>query len=554
MKKKLFTGMILVLALLLSLTACTSGMEGGTTTTEPTTQSTEETTTTPESTKAIVEEPTEITMFFQTGGQTFPDGFDQNDNYYFNRICELANIVVTELTVPAYADTKTQFELMMSSGDIPDLVERYDPTSMKQYGEDGAFLPTEDIIRNSSVLSEQYNDIQIEAMKSSDGVAYIIEAQPKNDDYSSMWVRMDLLDELELDVPTTLDDWVEAARALKQKYPDSIPFVGRGDIWGYMWICFAPFGLNNNGIGWYYNFNSGKVVNAFEGDNIVDAMIFSRQLYDEGLLDPEFLTTNSSDYVDKKMYSNALVHYNNFGTLQKYVTSYFNNDQTEVRLIPVNMPVAEEYEYNLYRSTDVLLGYCFGINAKSDEETLGASVRFLEELYSDEVRELAIYGQEGVDFEWINDEATPIYPAATENSFISLYAWMFINCQEMLSYKTKTAVYATDALSDEEKDEYYSIISEADTEVRNTLYGKVGYDPTALAAASSDEMVNRGNECKEEQKSLLAKVVMGEMTIDDFIIEKEKILEEYQDVTDAYNELAQAAKEKYNLDQYGFMQ
>lgn len=30
------------------------------------------------------EEPTKLTMFYQEAGQVYPDGFDHNDNWFFN--------------------------------------------------------------------------------------------------------------------------------------------------------------------------------------------------------------------------------------------------------------------------------------------------------------------------------------------------------------------------------------------------------------------------------------------------------------------------------------
>jgi ABC-type glycerol-3-phosphate transport system substrate-binding protein len=255
MKKRLISAIALALTLLLAVSACaTSGQPGdaassaatsAATTAAPAKTTAPATTaapaktaaTTAASTAPAAEAPAEFTMFYQEAGQNFPDGFKHDDNWFVNHICEMANVKITELIVPAYADTATKFNLMMSSGNIPDLVERLSVAEMKQHGMEGAFMPTEDIIRGSAVMSKIYDDVQIRYMQSSDGVPYVIINPPMVQDFDSIWVRQDLLEEVGYtEIPDTLDGLTEAARALKEKYPDSLPFEGPGLVWRSSWM------------------------------------------------------------------------------------------------------------------------------------------------------------------------------------------------------------------------------------------------------------------------------------------------------------------------------
>lgn len=493
------------------------------------------------------EPPVKFTMFYQEAGQNFPDGFKHNDNWFFNYMCEEANVEITELNVPAYADTATKFNLMMSSGEIPDLVERADPTTMKQYGMEGAFMPTLDIIKNSQVISSYYDDVQLEAMQSKDGVAYVIQIPPINDSYNTMWVRWDLLQKLGYtEVPETLDEWVDACRKLKEYDPNSIPLASRVDL-GYAWITFVPFNVGASGTGWAYYPERGKVCNVWEGDNIINAVKFGKMLYDEGLWDKEFITTTSAEYGQKKLRNNVLIHYNDIGSLVIWLERFINDDQPDVRLIPVNMPMAEGAGVDRWYKTPSVLGsYTFGINAKT--KALDGIVRFLEVLYSNEVKDMMDYGREGIEYKIDNNKRVPIFPAATESAWRSIYGWVFIDNIDWMNYGLEMLINSSPGMTDTEKADYIKLQLDADKKVRDRIYGHVGYNPMSLALPIEDNLLNLSSQASELQKSLIAKTIIGEMSMETFILEKEKLVKEFQDVTDAYNKNANEAKAKYKLD------
>ena len=498
--------------------------------------------------------PTEVTMFFQEGGQKFPDGYDHNDNPFFQLICELANIEVTDLIVPAYADTKTKFNLLMASGDIPDLVERSDIGAMKQYGEEGAFLPVKEIIEKSPVLSQWYDPVQLATLESEDGVAYILRNQSGTLDYGCMAIRTDLLEEIGMDVPATTDELLAACRALKQRYPDSTPIVVRGAVWAFMGTLFLPFDIPGNGTGWMYDYETGKARNSFEGQNIVDAVEYIKLLYSEGLIDPEFITTGSGDYWSKiKLEDNHTLAFDrNIFSLSYVMQLILDTGQENARLAPVPFVTADGYDYGAYQAQSPTGPYAFGINAKIKEETLPGVVRYLETLYSDEVLELALYGREGIEFQRENGGITPILPASTDTVYRSLYSWMRLYSMEKLLYTARTRIFSSAILSDGAKNSYYQQFLDTDAAAREFIYGKVGYNPMALAKPIADEFSNRATECKEKQKNLIAKAIFGEISIDEFMAEKEKVVAKYADITEAYNIVIAEAMDRYNIDQYGF--
>jgi len=500
------------------------------------------------------QEPTELSMFFQEGGQNFPEGWDHMDNEYINFICEMANVKIVDLICPAYSDTETKFNLMMASAEIPDLVERADPTAMKKAGEDGAFLEMEPIIRNSAIISQFYDDVQIATMKSGDGVVYTLLSLPGTYDYTAMAVRTDLLEEIGKDIPTTTDELYEALGALKAVYPDSTPLVVRGAVWAWLHPIFMPFESTHNGTDWQYYPEDGEFRNTFEGNDIVEAVTYGNKLYAEGLLDPEFITTGTAEYGEKitAESNKTMVISRNMGSLRIYMQQLINSGQHESVYMPIPFVSAPGHDYGGYGYEAITGFYCYGINAEAEGDILDGTVRFIEALYHEDVREMGLFGFEGIDFQYIDGERTPIFPAAFDNMHRTLYTWMYAQDRGKLAYQYKTMVYAADALTDEKKVEIFKTYTDLMASNDELIIGKRGYYPLSLVPPMSEEIVNRKNECVEAQKYLLAQAIMGNLSIADFTAQKDAIWEEYTDVTDAYNAKVADAKAEFGIDNYGF--
>lgn len=538
--------LILMLVVVLLASSCGTGGESKSTDTA-TTAATTTATTAPSPTAEVKEAPAKFSIFYQEAGQTFPAGFKHDDNWFIKYICEKANVELTEVIVPAYADTQTKFNLMMSSGEIPDLVERADPATMKQYGAEGAFMPVLDIIKKSPVLSSFYTDVQLQSMQSADGVNYVIITPPMVDDYSGIFVRWDLLQKLGYTkMPETLDQWVEALRKLKQSDPNAIPLVSRENLSRAQFV-FRPFNVGSTGSGWQYYPEKGTVCSVWEGDYIVRAVEYGKMLYTDGLWDKEFVTTNSGDYTQKILRNSVMMHCTNFGSLSGWIQRFINDDQKDVRVVATKMPIAENVGIDQWYNVPFPNGsYAFGINKNS--KAVDGIVRFLEVLYSDEVKDIATYGREGTEYKVVNNVKTPIFPAATDNSYLSLYGWVSANNAESLNFGNKLNIDASTKLNDTEKAEYYKLISDEDTKNRELLFGKVSYDPLlAFAQPLEDSLKNEATQAIELQKSLVTKAIIGEITIDEFKAQKESFLKKYQHITDAYNKNVNDAKAKYNL-------
>src|SRR5690554_1622727 len=127
--------------------------------------------------------------------------------------------------------------------------------------------------------------------------------------YTGGWyIRQDILEALGDERPTTLDEFTEMLRKIKAgdfKAPDGkpvIPLLLPPSDWYSQCIFFQTFGLNWIGLakeGWYQFW--GLTQQGYE------AMKYANQLYNEGLIDPEWVTQGEEMFQEKQRNGSAAV-------------------------------------------------------------------------------------------------------------------------------------------------------------------------------------------------------------------------------------------------------
>lgn len=251
--------------------------------------------------------PNSVTMFFtltvlknqNPATVNYADGEDQYNNVYYNAYRDNLGITL-DFQICASGDEYSQkVTLAIASDDLPDLL--YLPVAeYSQLAEAGKLAPLDDVL-------EQYGSELTKKNLNSDG-GKILEAAKRNDvlygipsgnaeriPSQFLWIRKDWLDKLGLDVPKTLDDVVEVARAFKNDDPDG---NGVDDTWG-LGVCnemsdYAGYGTIEG------------VVNAF-GGSILQYMWMPN---DDGTVSYEPTSQETRNALEKlaAMYSEGLIN------------------------------------------------------------------------------------------------------------------------------------------------------------------------------------------------------------------------------------------------------
>lgn len=182
--------------------------------------------------------------------------------------------------------------MMLAQGDFPDVIAGDMPYTSVMSGaiENGLFMPLDDLLEEYGPnLMAQVPENVWDELRGPDGHIYAIGDFMSNTARRCTVIRKDLLDELGLDIPVTLDDYYNVLVAFKNagvKYP----YIGR-EKFKYSETFFAAYGVVPTT--WQLN-EEGQVVPAYLLPEMKEALAFYKKLYDEGLIDTESLTNNGT--------------------------------------------------------------------------------------------------------------------------------------------------------------------------------------------------------------------------------------------------------------------
>lgn len=230
---------------------------------------------------------------------------DFNDLWYFDMIEEQTGVHV-DFRMVKDADWNTQVNLMFATPDSMDDMILRNSVDVEDYGvSQGLLLPldeylTEEIMPNY-VSRLGMNDINA-SIPASDGKSYFIGyVIAQNVNHEPTWyINTAKLNELGLEVPTTIEEYTNVLRAFKEA---GITYPLSGDVseygaesWRYM---LASFGVPINYNTFLYIDENDKVVFSGDAAGFRASMEWMHELYAEGLLDPETITQDSNTWANK---------------------------------------------------------------------------------------------------------------------------------------------------------------------------------------------------------------------------------------------------------------
>ena len=293
-----------------------------------------------------------------------------------------------------------QLALYVSSGDMPDVV-MCDYSVWRDYALDGAWADL------SSYLSEEncpelmtyvgdnwsYMTMDGEVL----GVPSMLDVPSSH----VTFVRQDWLDNLGLEMPTTLDELTEVLRAFTTQDPDG---NGEDDTYGmsgagysYLSFIMGAFGASTEED--YFLNDDGTITTNAISEGYREALRYLRDIYAEGLIDPEMFTCTYEQAQGKWGRGEMGVwpawwsHASN-----AYLRFDFENLQPDAEVAAMMPPVGPDgLSGNLYSApfTQVI-----GVSYLSSEEEIAAAVKLLNFQASPLGFRICMYGIEGEFFEW----------------------------------------------------------------------------------------------------------------------------------------------------------
>jgi putative aldouronate transport system substrate-binding protein len=199
------------------------------------------------------------------------------------------------------AADETALKLLLAGGDLPDIIvapRAFYAGGQLKMAEDGLTIPLTDLMPEKAPDFWQFinsDPIFYDSLKQADGEIYCFQGFfLKDSPYRSwrgMMVRQDFLDQVNLDPPTTIDDFTAMLRAFKDDLGVEIPLIAFSSNFPRMLSdgnLTAAYGLPNSEgyqVDGVYHFGAYEA--AYK-----DALTYLNMLYNEELLDKNFAVTD----------------------------------------------------------------------------------------------------------------------------------------------------------------------------------------------------------------------------------------------------------------------
>ncbi len=480
-----------------------------------------------------------ISFFYVTAGVSVPKEFDFKDNIFLNTLADMANVEISEAKVPPWTDIASGFNLMMASNEICDVVHYSGPGALIRYGKLGSFIDLSEYLHNSKILTKRYLPY-IEQLKTDDGKIYCLRALPSDGDVNEAFgVRYDLLLELGYErIPETMDEWLNAMRKLKQKYPDSIPYTSRENLHSCEFV-FKSYGCAGSGYGWqYYN---GKVIHTFENPLYKEAIKVYRIMLEEGLMDVEFATNKQKDFSQKRINNKVLINQQNLSAIAGWIGGFAFHNIDEAIFIPAQWPKIDDPRIDpqsVYEGMLSLGEHSISISSMCNKD---AAARFVEILISDECMELTSWGREGIEYNIVDGEKVINYEESAANDWRQIYGILFGNSKECLKLELNLSIAGT-KLDDVGKKEYARLYWEQFDKVFADA-NSVPMNPMKVLGVLVDhDILAMRTQAEKEARTIAVKAMLGEVSLDEFDILAESFINKYQFITEEYNDKLPQAK------------
>lgn len=300
------------------------------------------------------------------------------------------------------------FSLMLAEEEYPDVMESWwessYPGGLEGAGRDGVIIPLNDVIDqympNYKAWLEN-NKKDAEVLYTPEGIVYGVPFVYENEEMlntTGLMIRKDIMDELGLEMPATLDDWHQVLTTIKEE-KNMIPYSNPGGnllTSGGFFSAFCPSGTYS------LDPESGKVVYTQSTDAYKEYLKLMNQWYDEKLIDPDIATLNWATVFAKKNSGEAAAIYG------------WNTDleTTEVDMIAVPNPAKEEGALVHKSPATRVAKYWAAISSQCED--VEAAARYLDWFYSEEGIMVSNFGIEGVTYTMEN--GSPVFTEEITNN------------------------------------------------------------------------------------------------------------------------------------------
>lgn len=289
--------------------------------------------------------------------------------------------------------------VLLASGDIPDLIN-FGAVFKEDFYKlvaQGAFEPLDELIAKYApeykklVPSETIDAARYNKQLYAFPTVNLIKTN------NGIYVRTDILKELNLKEPSTLDEYYNVFKTIKEK-KGIIPFAASAASPGDFDNSLAPFagafGVGNNTV-----VKNGKLEFSWLQPEYKEYIAFLKKLYDEGLMDKEFAVNKSGNITEKMVGGKAFM-----GTIAwwdaKGISENLTKKDPNSKADYIGLPVGKDGKTGIMQNPPLSVYYAIPKNAKNKQ----AAVEYMNYMSTQDALMAQTYGVKGIDYKLENEK------------------------------------------------------------------------------------------------------------------------------------------------------
>lgn len=426
---------------------------------------------------------------------------------------------ITWVSAANWSDYVDRLNVVMSSGDLPELLKLNDMTNplFQQMVKQGAFWDLTPFLENYPNLNTYpevvWNNTKI------DGKNYVIPVVRPLNGFVFANIRKDWLDELNLEVPETVDDFYNVLKAFKENKLD-----GKEDTYGYTMRAHEFLdGVFTDSNGRWKEVD-GELVDANFDPGMRESILFKHKLFEEGLIPPDFSVMKDSQFWDLATSGRAGVTAETIEAQFRWTLDQWKRDKT-VDWMPMSSLSYKDRTYvPEYRAYIGVLA----IPKKVSEEKVKKILSVLDFGASEEGGNLSLYGIEGVHYNEVDGLKVATEQAVNDSVGVGAFGKLFMR------YDPYMYAYAP-GMTKEIFERNKQVIDER---------AKIAKSDVAIGLVSETDS-KLGADLTKKMSDMKTQVIMGKATIEDW----DKLVSEmqqdpnYQKITQEINEAYKARLE-----------
>lgn len=361
----------------------------------------------PEVALPLTEEPVTFTYWFNLDPwKAAPEIDNYNEVAAYQELEKLTGVHI-DFIHPVIGQETEQFNLMVASGEYPDIIwynwTTY-PGGIEKAVSDGLIIPLNDLIDQycPNVKAKVVGNPEIARTLATDSGDYdYFPYIHWNQLIKAGWtyqVRQDRLQELNLELPETMDEYEATLLALKAAYPDKYPLcpIIIDDSRNILRHMANAYGTDLS----FYIGNNGEIKYGPLDPEFKDYLITMNRWYNEGLIDPEFTSMDITAMEAKILNGDASMWLSgmDFG---RYLIAMGEHAVTCTKF-----PVLNKGDLPIYNNGTIQGSQGQGAAISTSCKNPELAAKWLDLHYSEMGHNLLNFGIEGESYDMVNGTPT----------------------------------------------------------------------------------------------------------------------------------------------------